>query len=51
MAPFYGWTATVYEHTVHPPPLSAEGEGGGVKPPNKFSKGRGLIEPQLLEGD
>ena len=50
MAPFYGWTATVYEHTVHPPPF-CRGGGGGVKPPTKFSKGRGLIEPQLLEGD
>ena len=35
-------------YSVNTHPFSAG--GGGVKPPTKFSKRRGLTGPQLLEG-
>ena len=44
----YLWSSfsQVTPHSVHPPPLSAE----GVEPPTKFSERGGLAGPQLLEG-
>ena len=47
--PGYRWRALAWNgHSVHPLPPCAQG-GGGVEPPTKFSKRRGLTGSQLLQ--